>query len=298
MRRAGARVLRRALVGGPPARQCEAEAAAAIAGAASQPSSAAAWGAAAVPASACGWAGAAGRSFSTAAAATEPGGDAGGGLAGDALAAEALLAALAQEDCASNLTPTAVVEWLGRFIVGQEDAKRAVAVAFRNRWRRHRVQPLELRENISPKNILMIGPTGCGKTEIARRLAQLADAPFVKVEATKFTEVGFHGRDVDSIIRDLVEAAAALVRGKLRARAAAKEAVMREALRAAQEDGIVFIDEIDKIVTPAGTLRHGTDPSSEGVQRDLLPIIEGSSVSTKHGTVRRGGGVLEPLAFF
>ncbi|KAI8467377.1 MAG: P-loop containing nucleoside triphosphate hydrolase protein [Monoraphidium minutum] len=344
------------------------------------------------------------RALSTAAAAPDESGGRGGGaggLEGVPLSAEALLSALAEEDSTSHLTPAAVVEWLGRFIVGQEDAKRAVAVAFRNRWRRHRVTPRELQPDISPKNILMIGPTGCGKTEIARRLAQLADAPFVKVEATKFTEVGFHGRDVDSIVRDLLDSAAALVRGKLKTRAAKKvaeaveevlvraladsmaggqtavaieelrvkyrageleaevvevelpsggggggrggggggggpgdggfviqggvvsfdfgrmlggggrrerrrmavsearplleeaeverlfpqEVVMREALRAAQEDGIVFIDEIDKIVTPAGALRHGTDPSSEGVQRDLLPIIEGSTVSTKHGNV-------------
>eukprot|EP00897_Mesotaenium_endlicherianum_P002123 jgi/Mesen1/1939/ME000146S01029 len=296
-----------------------------------------------------------------------------------------------------ELTPAKVVEMLDRFIVGQADAKRAVAVALRNRWRRHKI-PSPMREEIVPKNILMIGPTGCGKTEIARRLAKLADAPFVKVEATKFTEVGFHGRDVDQIIRDLVDNAIVLLKHKvsMRVRKEVEQRVedrllnlftgtvrssspqdgghertreaMRKLLRAGQldsrkvqldvpdssspqlrvpfdvsggafpvqeifqkmdkllsrqnkekremtiaearhvltnaelemhlssdtitrdavqlveSDGIVFIDEIDKIVT-SGESRHGPDASSEGVQRDLLPIIEGSTVSTKYGNV-------------
>jgi ATP-dependent HslUV protease ATP-binding subunit HslU len=291
----------------------------------------------------------------------------------------------------SDLTPRQVVELLDRFIVGQSGAKKAVANALRNRWRRHRV-PSPLREEIVPKNILMIGPTGCGKTEIARRLAKLADAPFVKVEATKFTEVGFHGRDVDQIIRDLVDNAIIMVKHRTRreqqvaidravedrlvaalvgehataeTRAAFRqlyrdgeledrevevevpsspqrmmplggaggdtniqemvirvdrlfrggkggggegkrklkisearplveeveaerfinsEAITREAVAATEADGIVFIDEIDKIVT-SSEYRYGADASSEGVQRDLLPIIEGSVVSTKHGNV-------------
>lgn len=294
----------------------------------------------------------------------------------------------------SSLTPAKVVEILDRFIVGQADAKRAVAVALRNRWRRHRVPP-ELREEIVPKNILMIGPTGCGKTEIARRLAKLADAPFVKVEATKFTEVGFHGRDVDQIIRDLVDNAIQLQRQKMRSQlleeveeAVAQQILFKltglndwiesgnltpeereayhgyrqlyysggldaktiaidlpegrmripfdlsgagglgvgdfvykiervtksqkvempvkdakqkmveiemekhlntdqltkDALQLAESDGIVFIDEIDKIVSSM-EMRHGADASAEGVQRDLLPIIEGSMVSTKYGNV-------------
>lgn len=292
----------------------------------------------------------------------------------------------------SDLTPRQVVELLDRYIVGQAGAKKAVANALRNRWRRHRV-PSPLREEIVPKNILMIGPTGCGKTEIARRLAKLADAPFVKVEATKFTEVGFHGRDVDQIIRDLVDNAIIMVKHRMRreqqvainkaveerlvaalvgehatteTRAAFRqlyrdgeledrevevevpsspqrmmplggaggetniqemvirvdrlfrggkggaggegkrklkisearplveeqeaerfinsEVVTREAVAATEADGIVFIDEIDKIVT-SSEYRYGADASSEGVQRDLLPIIEGSVVSTKHGNI-------------
>mmetsp|Transcript_43986 Transcript_43986/g.84026 ORF Transcript_43986/g.84026 Transcript_43986/m.84026 type:complete len:517 (+) Transcript_43986:118-1668(+) len=286
----------------------------------------------------------------------------------------------------AGMTPQKVVEMLDRYIVGQPEAKRAVAIALRNRWRRHKIAS-PMKEEIVPKNILMIGPTGCGKTEIARRLAKLADAPFIKVEATKFTEVGFHGRDVDQIIRDLVDAAIVLTRTKLRARMAAEIAeavenkildmlcgeetekqtreafrklfregslddrsvdvelpersrnldvshiplnelvikvdkmfgspnrrggaekrnmkiaearpfieemeqerlinndlVSREAILSVEQDGIVFIDEIDKIVNSSDT-RHGADASSEGVQRDLLPIIEGSLVSTKYGNV-------------
>lgn len=294
----------------------------------------------------------------------------------------------------STLTPAKIVEMLDRYIVGQKDAKRAVAVALRNRWRRHRV-PAELREEIVPKNILMIGPTGCGKTEIARRLAKLADAPFVKVEATKFTEVGFHGRDVDQIIRDLVDNAIQLQRQKVRSQLAEEveeavaqqilfkltglngpsesgnltpeeretyhsyrqlydngnldtrtikmdlpeermrlpldlpgvggigvgdfvykiekvmkthkvelpvkdakqkmveiemekhlnaDQVTKDAIQLAESDGIVFIDEIDKIVSSVD-MRHGADASAEGVQRDLLPIIEGSTVNTRYGNV-------------
>jgi len=301
----------------------------------------------------------------------------------------------------SDLTPAKIVSELDRYIVGQSDAKRAVAVAMRNRWRRQHVEG-ELREEISPKNIIMIGPTGVGKTEIARRLAKLARAPFVKVEASKFTEVGYVGRDVDSIVRDLVEVAVKLVRdeeaGKVRGRAKDSaedrlldlllprgrsftdrpgepitggndttreklramlregklddreveveladdnnplvsvlggqpgidegalsglrdmlgsfgrktkrqklkvpaawralteqevdklidhDAATREAIRRAENAGIVFIDEIDKIATKSE--RHGADVSREGVQRDLLPIVEGSTVTTKYGPVR------------
>ncbi len=284
-----------------------------------------------------------------------------------------------------KLTPKAIVAALDEHIVGQSDAKRAVAVALRNRWRRQQLSP-ELREEVTPKNILMIGPTGCGKTEISRRLAKLADAPFVKVEATKFTEVGYVGRDVEQIARDLVEEAVRLERDRRRAKvkAAAEEAAMerlldaltgkgaseatrqsfrarfadgsldaaeveieveeapqmpfdlggqggvgminlsdmmqkamggppkkrrklkvrdafqrlseeeadkrvdpddinRVALEDAEANGIVFLDEIDKIAV--SDVRGGS-VSREGVQRDLLPLIEGTTVATKYGPLK------------
>jgi len=283
------------------------------------------------------------------------------------------------------LTPKAIVAALDTHIVGQQDAKRAVAVALRNRWRRQRL-PEELREEVSPKNILMIGPTGCGKTEISRRLAKLADAPFVKVEATKFTEVGYVGRDVEQIARDLVEEAVRLEKERRRAavKDKAEEAAMarlldalvgkdaseatrlafrqrfedralddkeieleleesggmpfelpgmggnvgminlsdmmgklggprtkrrklpvrkaweklveeeadkrldqdelsRSALADAEANGIVFLDEIDKIAV--SDVRGGS-VSREGVQRDLLPLIEGTTVATKYGPMK------------
>lgn len=289
----------------------------------------------------------------------------------------------------SNFTPREIVAELDRYIVGQKEAKRAVAVALRNRWRRQQL-PEGLREEVTPKNILMIGPTGVGKTEISRRLAKLVGAPFLKVEATKFTEVGYVGRDVDSIIRDLMEVAIGLVRErrreevKARAHEAAEDRVLtalvgdtaseatresfrrrlqagdldeseveidlaenpkgapmfdipgmpgaqmgminlsdmmgkafggqtktrkmkvkdvyepliaeesdklldddqiaQEALAAVENDGIVFLDEIDKVARSSE--RSGADVSREGVQRDLLPLIEGSVVSTKYGQVR------------
>jgi ATP-dependent HslUV protease ATP-binding subunit HslU len=287
----------------------------------------------------------------------------------------------------TDLTPREIVSELDRFIVGQDDAKRAVAVALRNRWRRKRV-PEDLRDEVTPKNILMIGPTGVGKTEIARRLAKLGGSPFLKVEATKFTEVGYVGRDVDQIMRDLVESALVIVRDtrrsgvqaqaegraedrildalvgsgsqpvtrdsfrkKLRAgelddkeieialtdtaspipgfdmpgggnvgminlgemlgkmggprsktvRLTVRDAVgplvaeesdnlldqdslTKEALLLAENEGIVFLDEIDKVAVRQGA--SGSDVSREGVQRDLLPLIEGTTVSTKYGPVR------------
>ena len=288
----------------------------------------------------------------------------------------------------TEFSPREIVSELERYIVGQADAKRAVAIALRNRWRRKQVGP-PLAEEITPKNILMIGPTGVGKTEISRRLAKLANAPFLKVEATKFTEVGYVGRDVEQIIRDLVEAAIGMTRERkrqdVRARAEVaaeervlsalvgdgagqstretfrkklksgelddrevdidmadtsspmdmmdipggggsmgminlgdifgkamggrtkqvrmkvkdayepllneesdklldEESIIREAVRSVEQDGIVFLDEIDKVAS--GGDRRGADVSREGVQRDLLPLIEGTTVTTKRGAVK------------
>jgi len=288
----------------------------------------------------------------------------------------------------TDFSPREIVSELDRFIIGQKDAKRAVAIALRNRWRRSQLEP-GLREEVTPKNILMIGPTGVGKTEISRRLAKLARAPFLKVEATKFTEVGYVGRDVDQIARDLVEIAIGMVRdekregvrarahktaedrvlkalvgsgasdatkdsfrkklrdGELddkeieidladnsspfqqldipgmpggtgvlnlsdmfgkgmggkskRIRTTVKEAyepliaeeadklidesaIAAEAIRMTENDGIVFLDEVDKITARSDA--RGADVSREGVQRDLLPLIEGTTVSTKYGPVK------------
>jgi ATP-dependent HslUV protease ATP-binding subunit HslU len=291
----------------------------------------------------------------------------------------------------SFFTPREIVSELDRYIIGQHDAKRAVAIALRNRWRRQQLAP-ELREEVLPKNILMIGPTGVGKTEISRRLARLAQAPFIKVEATKFTEVGYVGRDVEQIVRDLLEVSLGQVRERRRhdveAQAEARaedrlldalaganastgtretfrkrlragelsekeielelrdqssggapmfeipgmpgaqigmlnlndmlgkafgnkgrarrmtvaqaqgpliaeeadklldnDAILRDAIESVEQNGIVFLDEIDKICARSD-YRGGGDVSREGVQRDLLPLIEGTTVATKHGSVK------------
>ena len=289
----------------------------------------------------------------------------------------------------TDFSPREIVSELDRYIVGQNDAKRAVAIALRNRWRRQQLDG-EMREEVLPKNILMIGPTGVGKTEISRRLAKLANAPFLKVEATKFTEVGYVGRDVDQIIRDLMEIGVSLVRESKRKEVQANahlqaeervitalvgpnaspstretfrkklrsgelddkeievevadtgggmpsfeipgmpgsqigminlnemlgkafggrtkkrkinvrdsyallvneesdklldnDQIMHEAIKVVENNGIVFIDEIDKIC--ARSERFGADVSREGVQRDLLPLIEGTTVGTKYGPVK------------
>ena len=290
----------------------------------------------------------------------------------------------------TNFSPREIVSELDRFIIGQNDAKRAVAIALRNRWRRLQL-PEDLREEVLPKNILMIGPTGVGKTEIARRLAKLANAPFLKVEATKFTEVGYVGRDVEQIVRDLLEAAILIIRDQRRKEVAAQaeinaekrvldalvgesasdttrdafrhrlragelddkevevkvsdqsslqlptfdipgmpgaqmgmvnlnemlgkafsggtkarrmtvadsheallaeesdkladhDKIVADAIRSVEQNGIVFLDEIDKITVRSE--RVGADVSREGVQRDLLPLIEGTTVATKHGAVK------------
>lgn len=289
-----------------------------------------------------------------------------------------------------NLSPKEIVEELDKYIIGQAEAKRAVAVALRNRYRRSKL-PMELREEITPKNIILKGPTGVGKTEIARRLARLVKAPFIKIEATKYTEVGYVGRDVESMVRDLVEVSVRMVKdekqheveGKVKpiverklldalfsSKIAEKgdltdeefktklktdydkgeldkcivemevfdtpkilggiggmaelnlgemfggfipqkkkrkkltvknardlllneesdknidqESVNGEAIRRAEEDGIIFIDEMDKIVSKSST-NNGPDVSREGVQRDILPIVEGSTVSTKYGNIK------------
>ena len=292
-----------------------------------------------------------------------------------------------EEKKIASFSPREIVSELDRYVIGQKDAKKAVAIALRNRWRRQELPP-ELKEEVLPKNILMVGPTGVGKTEISRRLSKLAEAPFIKVEATKFTEVGYVGKDVEQIIRDLIEIAIALIKDKKRKEVEAKsqlaseervldalvgnnatpatresfrkrlragdldntiieisvqenpsmpsfeipgmqggvgmisigdilgkgmgakkkkkkmtvkesyeyliqeesdklidqDQIIKEAKFSVENNGIVFLDEIDKV--SARSERSGTDVSREGVQRDLLPLIEGTTVNTKHGPIK------------
>src|SRR5439155_34980 len=205
-----------------------------------------------------------------------------------------------------ELTPREIVAELDKYVIGQKDAKRAVAIALRNRMRRQKL-PSDMAEEVIPKNIIMIGSTGVGKTEIARRLAKLANTPFLKVEAAKFTEVGYLGRDVESMIRDLVEIAIDNVReekledGSDKAELKVNEAfeyliqeeeqrlidmdqVTRMAIDRVEDSGIIFLDEIDKIAGRESG--HGPDVSREGVQRDILPIVEGTTVNSRYGMVR------------
>src|SRR6266576_3854587 len=208
-----------------------------------------------------------------------------------------------------ELTPREIVAQLDKYVVGQHAAKRAVAIALRNRMRRQKLAP-DLAEEVIPKNIIMIGPTGVGKTEIARRLAKLANSPFLKVEASKFTVVGYVGRDVESMVRDLVEIAIDNVREEKLEDVADKAELNAEerlldillppsppprsdgssatsggvAIDRVENSGIVFLDEIDKIAGREGG--HGPDVSREGVQRDILPIVEGTTVNTRYGMVR------------
>ena len=219
----------------------------------------------------------------------------------------------------TSFTPREIVSELDRYIVGQHDAKKAVAIALRNRWRRQQLDE-DMREEVLPKNILMIGPTGVGKTEIARRLAKLTQAPFIKIEATKFTEVGYVGRDVEQIIRDLLEAAIHMSRDAMRRNVEAKAELnaenrvvdalvgegaskeTKEKFRTMLRNGEMGNKEIELELTDtsgggmptfdipgmpgARSERQGADVSREGVQRDLLPLIEGTTVSTKHGPVK------------